>query len=80
MPMLPSMVTRSYNTYMLLSMTLLFSALTAGVSMAMKLPHPGLIVTLVGYFGLLYLTTKFRDSAKGLLLVFGLTGFMGGDD
>lgn len=65
------------NTYMLLSMTLLFSALTAGVSMAMKLPHPGLIVTLVGYFGLLYLTTKFRDSAKGLLFVFGLTGFMG---
>ncbi len=65
------------NTYMLLSMTLLFSALTAGISVAMKLPHPGLIVTLVGYFGLLYLTTKFRDNAKGLLFVFGLTGFMG---
>jgi modulator of FtsH protease len=58
-------------------MTLAFSALTAGLSMAMNLPHPGLIITLVGYFGLLFLTTKFRDSGLGLLFVFGLTGFMG---
>jgi modulator of FtsH protease len=35
------------NTYMLLSMTLLFSAMTAGASMAFDLPHPGMIVTLV---------------------------------
>ena len=33
--------------------------------------------TLVGYFGLLFLTTKFRDSGLGLLFVFALTGFMG---
>lgn len=65
------------NTYGLLSMTLLFSALTAGMSMAMNLPHPGLIITLVGYFGLLFLTTKFRNSAMGLVCVFALTGFMG---
>lgn len=65
------------NTYALLSLTLLFSALTAGVSMALNLPHPGLIITLVGYFGLLFLTTKFRNSALGLLFVFALTGFMG---
>ena len=65
------------NTYLLLSMTLAFAALTAGLSMAMNLPHPGLIITLVGYFGLLFLTTKFRDSGLGLLFVFGLTGFMG---
>ena len=65
------------NTYMLLSMTLLFSALTAGVSMALNLPHPGLLLTLGGYFGLLFLTTKFRDSALGLASVFALTGFMG---
>ena len=62
---------------MLLSMTLLFSALTAGVSMALNLPHPGLVVTLVGYFGLLFLTAKFRDRALGLAFVFALTGFMG---
>jgi len=65
------------NTYVLLSMTLLFSALIAGVSMALNLPHPGLLLTLGGYFGLLFLTTKFRDSAIGIGFVFALTGFMG---
>lgn len=65
------------NTYILLSMTLLFSAGTAGLSMALNLPHPGLIVTLVGYLGLLFLTEKFRDSGLGLVFVFALTGFMG---
>lgn len=65
------------NTYMLLSLTLAFSALTAGASLALGLPHPGIIITLVGYFGLLFLTTKFRDSGLGILFVFALTGFMG---
>lgn len=65
------------NTYTLLSMTLLFAAATAGVSIALKLPHPGLILTLVGYFGLLFATTKLRNSGWGLVSVFGLTGFMG---
>ncbi len=65
------------NTYMLLSLTLAFSALSAGVSMALGLPHPGLLLTLVGYFGLLFLTTKFRNSGLGILFVFALTGFMG---
>src|SRR5487761_2023669 len=65
------------NTYILLAMTLGFSALAAAASMAMNLPHPGLVVTLVGYFGLLFLTTKFRDRALGLGFVFALTGFMG---
>ena len=65
------------NTYMLLAMTLLFSALTAGVSIAFALPSMGIIVTLVGYFGLLFLTTKLRNSAWGIASVFGLTGFMG---
>ena len=65
------------NTYMLLSLTLAFSALTAGAAMALNLPHPGLIVTLVGYFGLLFLTAKFKNSTAGLGFVFALTGFMG---
>jgi len=65
------------NTYMLLSMTLLFSALTAGISMSLNLPHPGLLLTLAGYFGLLFLVAKFRNSTAGLGLVFALTGFMG---
>jgi modulator of FtsH protease len=65
------------NTYSLLSMTLIFSALVAGTSMMLNLPHPGLLLTLGGYFGLLYLTSKYKDSAKGLAFVFALTGFMG---
>jgi modulator of FtsH protease len=65
------------NTYTLLSMTLLFSALAAGVSMTLNLPHPGLLLTLVGYFGLLFATSRFRNSGLGLVFVFALTGFMG---
>ena len=65
------------NTYALLALTLLFSAFTAGLSMVFNWPHPGLILTLVGYFGLLFLTSRFRDSGWGLLCVFALTGFMG---
>ncbi|NQY51448.1 MAG: Bax inhibitor-1/YccA family protein [Piscirickettsiaceae bacterium] len=64
------------NTYSLLAMTLLFSALTAGISIAISFPHLGLF-TLVGYFGLLFLTTKLRNSSWGLASVFTLTGFMG---
>lgn len=65
------------NTYALLAMTLGFSAVTAGISMAFNLPHPGIIITLIGYFGLLFLTAKLRNSVWGLASVFALTGFMG---
>ena len=65
------------NTYALLSMTLLFSAAVAVASMAFKLPVPGIIITLVGYFGLLFAVYKLKNSAWALPAVFGLTGFMG---
>jgi modulator of FtsH protease len=65
------------NTYMLLSATLIFSAAMAAVAMATNMPPLGMIVTLVGYFGLLFLTSKFRNSAIGIVCVFALTGFMG---
>ena len=65
------------NTYMLLAMTLLFSAVMAGVAMKMNMPPLGIIVTLAGWFGLLFLTTKFRNSPLGLVFVFAFTGFMG---
>jgi modulator of FtsH protease len=65
------------NTYALLALTLLFSSVTAGITMVLNLPHPGLVLTLVGYFGLLFLTTRFRNSGIGLAMVFALTGFMG---
>jgi len=65
------------NTYWLLSLTLLFSAGAAAVTAALQLPHPGIVVTLVGYFGVLFLTVRLRDSGWGLISVFALTGFMG---
>jgi modulator of FtsH protease len=65
------------NTYLLLSLTLGFSALIAGVTAALRLPHPGILITLAGYFGLLFLVNKYRESGTGVALVFALTGFMG---
>jgi modulator of FtsH protease len=65
------------NTYLLLSATLAFSAAMAGVALAFGLPHPGIMITLVGYFGLLFAVHKTANSALGLLFVFLLTGFMG---
>ena len=65
------------NTYLLLSMTLLFSAAMAGLAIVFNWPYPGPFIVLAGYFGLLFATTKLRNSAWGLLSVFALTGFMG---
>jgi modulator of FtsH protease len=64
------------NTYLLLSATLLFSALTAGIAMAINMPPLGLMSLLV-YFGLLFGVYKTRNSAMGLVFVFALTGFLG---
>ncbi|RJS95007.1 Bax inhibitor-1/YccA family protein [Salinisphaera sp. Q1T1-3] len=65
------------NTYMLLSATLLFSAVVAGFTAALHLPYPGLIITLVGYFGLLFAVNATANSGWGLVSIFALTGFMG---
>ena len=65
------------NTYRLLAMTLAFSAVSSVATVALGLPAPGLLLTLAGYFGFLFLTSYLRNSAWGLLSVFGLTGFMG---
>ena len=65
------------NTYALLSMTLLFSAGVAALSVALKLPGPGLILMLVGGFGLLFAIHKLQNSAMALPTVFALTGFLG---
>ena len=65
------------NTYALLALTLLFSAGVATAAMVLQTPHPGIVITLVGYFGLLYAVHKLQNSAWALAAVFGLTGFMG---
>jgi modulator of FtsH protease len=65
------------NTYLLLSATLGFSAITAGVGMALNMPFMNPFITMIVYFGLLFAVTKTRDSAWGLLSIFALTGFLG---
>lgn len=65
------------NTYLLLSMTLLFSAALAMVAMATNAPMLNVWVVLIGYFGLLFVTHKLSNSAWGIAAVFALTGFMG---
>jgi len=65
------------NTYLLLSLTLLFSAGMAVLSVANNARSPGIIITLVGIYGLMFLTQALRNSSWGLLAVFAFTGFMG---
>ena len=62
------------NTYMLLGMTLAFSALTAFLNM--NGTHPGFLITIVGYIGLLFATYKLKNSPWGIVTTFALTGFM----
>jgi modulator of FtsH protease len=54
------------NTYALLAMTLLFSAGVAVATLTLQLPAPGLIITLVGYFGLLFAVHKLQNSGWAL--------------
>ncbi|WP_048307316.1 Bax inhibitor-1/YccA family protein [Halomonas sp. PR-M31] len=65
------------NTYMLLAMTLLFSAVTAGAAMAMGVGQMNIFVFFIGAYGLMFLVHKTANSAMGLLATFAFTGFMG---
>jgi modulator of FtsH protease len=65
------------NTYILLSMTLLFSAFSAMVSYMMNISVINPFITLVLYFLTLYLTSKNKNNASGIFWVFCLTGVLG---
>lgn len=65
------------NTYMLLGITLLFSALTAGISMAVGLGQGAALVLMLVGFGLLFVVNRTADSSKGLIAIFAFTGVMG---
>ncbi len=66
------------NTYMLLSLTLVFSALTAGLSMALKMGPATYLVSLIGAMALMWLVLpRTANSAAGLGVVFAITGLMG---
>jgi len=62
---------------MLLAMTLAFSALVAAAVVTLNLPSPGIIITLIGVYGLMFLTEKNRNNSMGILFVFLFTGFLG---
>lgn len=65
------------NTYALLGMTLLFSAFVAWVSMIFRLPYPGYLFTLIGFYGLYFLTHYNSNNALGVVSAFLFTGFTG---
>lgn len=65
------------NTYMLLGMTLAFSAVTAGIAIALGLTHVMALVLMLIGFGLLFVVNKMADTAKGLPAIFAFTGVMG---
>ncbi len=65
------------NTYLLLSMTLLFSAACAFYAIISNAQPLGIIVFLVGMFGLSMLTRSLRNSVWGIPAIFAFTGFMG---
>lgn len=66
------------NTYALLSLTLLFSALAAGVSMAVNPPHFTSLVTSIAALLLIwFVLPRTANSGAGVLVVFGITGLLG---
>lgn len=65
------------NIYMLFLVMFLFVVVIVSVVVVLKLLYFGLIVMLVGYFGLLFVIIKLCNSGWGLVLVFVLIGFMG---
>jgi modulator of FtsH protease len=65
------------NTYLLLSLTLIFSALVAWFTIEHSLPMLNIFLAIVLMYGLLFLTSKLRNSPFGLVAVFAFTGFLG---
>lgn len=65
------------NTYMLLGLTLLFSGLMAGFAMVSNAQPLPFLVTIVGVYGLMFLTFSLRNSVWGLASTFAFTGFLG---
>jgi modulator of FtsH protease len=65
------------NTYLLLSFTLLFSAITASYATMNNIGYgSSMIASLIG-FGLLFVIAGLRNSIWGIVAVFAFTGCMG---
>ncbi len=66
------------NTFTLLSMTLLFSAVAAGVSMALNVPYMvSFGCSIVALLMLWFVIPRVANSSMGLVAVFATTGLLG---
>ncbi len=66
------------NTYILLSMTLIFSAITAFLSVALQASYgTAFVATLVGIGLLWFVLPRTANSAAGIPVIFGITGLLG---
>lgn len=66
------------NTYMLLSMTLLFSGLTASISMALNMPPMTYLISVIGGMVIaMFVLPRFANSPAGIGIVFLVTGMLG---
>ena len=65
------------NTYLLLSLSFIFSAITAYISFSVGGRALNPILFIVGAYGLIFLTSALKNSPWGILSVFAFTGFMG---
>lgn len=65
------------NTYMLLSMTLAFSALCAGIAVVMEIPRGAAMIMSLTALVMIFFLNKVANSSKGILFVFAFTGLLG---
>lgn len=66
------------NTYMLLALTIGFSAITASITSMLNIGMIGYFAMIIGAFISLFIVQKKADSASGLAWVFVFTGLIGG--
>jgi len=66
------------NTYLLLSLTLLFSGLTAALSMFMNMPPMTYMISVIGGMVIaMFVLPRFANSTAGIGIVFLITGMLG---
>ncbi len=66
------------NTYSLLSLTLIFSAVMAGISMAMNVPYGFSMGASIGALVLIwFVIPRTANSSMGIVAVFAMTGLLG---
>lgn len=65
------------NTYMLLAMTLTFSAVCAAISVAMEVPRGAAMIMSLSALVMIFFLNKAANSSKGILFVFAFTGLLG---